>query len=278
MMKPITVAMLAGLSSKEKASLLPDLARAMNEFFPQYEIDTELRQEHFLAQALHESDGFRTLQEYASGQAYEGRKDLGNLKKGDGRKFKGHGIFQTTGRANHARAGKLMGIDALANPQLLATPRYAVWSACIYWKDKKLNDLADANTPASFKAMTKKINGGYNGLDDRQRYLDRCRIAIVRSDATVATLRTSGSTTIAGADKVQVASLMGGGAAALSQFETASDLFSRFNFALDPFKEYFGFLIARPSLLLIPIAVVAIYYAHRVKAKRLDEHKTAKVQ
>jgi len=174
-MTPITAQLLASLSTKEKPELMAPLAEAMNEFFPRYEINTERRLEHFLAQALHEADGFRTLQEYASGQAYEGRKDLGNTQTGDGRKFKGHGIFQTTGRANHAAAGKVMGIDAVNHPELLATPRYAVWSACIYWQSRKLNQYADADDA---KTITKKINGGLNGYDDRLIYLGRCRQAI----------------------------------------------------------------------------------------------------
>lgn len=171
----ITASLLASLSSKEKSEYLEPLAAAMNEFFPQYNITTEKRQEHFLAQALHEADGFRTLEEYASGKAYEGRKDLGNVKPGDGVRYKGRGIFQTTGRTNYAAAGEKMGIDALAHPELLATPRYAVWSACIYWDSRKLNALADAD---DVKAITKKINGGLNGYEDRLVYLGRTRQAI----------------------------------------------------------------------------------------------------
>lgn len=171
-MNPITDWLLASLSTKERPELMAPLADAMNEFFPRYEITTERRLEHFLAQALHEADGFRTLQEYASGQAYEGRKDLGNTQRGDGKRFKGRGIFQTTGRTNYAAAGKVMGIDAINKPELLATPRYAVWSACIYWQSRKLNQFADLD---DHKTITRKINGGLNGYADRLIYLGRCR-------------------------------------------------------------------------------------------------------
>lgn len=173
----ITPQLLASLSTKEKPELMKPLADAMNEFFPVYAITTEKRVEHFLAQALHEADGFRTLEEYASGDAYDTRTDLGNTpqRDGDGRKYKGRGIFQTTGRTNYKRAGEKMKIDALANPKLLATPRYAVWAACIYWDDRNLNALADKDDA---KRITKAINGGYNGLSDRLIYLGRVRQAI----------------------------------------------------------------------------------------------------
>lgn len=358
----ITAKLLAGLSTKEKPELMAPLASAMNEFFPLFEITTEPRIEYFLAQSLHEADGFRTLQEYASGDAYDTRTDLGNTPKkdGDGRRYKGRGIFQTTGRTNYAAAGKIMGVDLIANPELLMQPRYAVWSACIYWKSRKLNALADLNTPASFKACTKKINGGYNGLDDRIRYLEKCRLAIVddakpagtinagsppeqvkalqqaltdksynpggidgkwgrmtrdavmafkadnfldvsdpsialadvllakekviptRVNATVETLRENGSATVAGADKVQTASYIAGagalGSSALSQFEAVSGTWQRIKWAWEPFSDTFGWIFTNPFIYVLPVAGIAIYYAHKIKQKRLAEFKTGKVQ
>lgn len=279
-MKPITAKMLASLSSKEKASFMAPLAAAMNEFFPAYEITTELRIEHFLAQALHESDGFRTLQEYASGDAYDTRTDLGNTKArdGDGRRFKGRGIFQTTGRTNYAAAGKYMGFDAIAHPEWLAQPRYAVWSACIYWKSRKLNALADKD---DVKAITRKINGGYNGLEDRIRYLAKCRAVIDRQDDTVADLRARGSETIKVADTLKIGSgaVMAGSAATpfIENFETTSNLFSRFSYALDPFKEYAGWLFNRPWLLLAVAGAVIFYLAWRLTKTRLDGHKAGNI-
>jgi putative chitinase len=181
----ITAAIILALSDKERPELVAPLVAAMNEFFPQFEINTEKRVEHFLAQSCHEADGFRTLTEYASGKAYEGRADLGNAKRGDGAKYKGRGIFQITGRTNYAAAGKAMGIDAIAQPELLATPRYAVWSACLYWQSRKLNALADRD---DLRAITKKINGGYNGLSDRQRYLERARKLIQDQGAATVTV------------------------------------------------------------------------------------------
>lgn len=289
-MKPITAKMLASLSTKEKASYMAPLAAAMNEFFPHFEITTELRIEHFLAQALHESDGFRTLQEYASGAAYEGRTDLGNTKKGYGVKYKGRGIFQNTGYANMVRLttqfkklAKLLGdpsleIDLVKNPELLEQPRYAVVAACLYWQEKKLNALADKD---DVRGITKRVNGGYNGLEDRVRYLAKCRAVIGRQDDTVATLRANGSETIKVADTLKIGSgaVMAGSAAtpALEYFETTSDWFSRFSYALDPFKEYLGWLFNRPWLLLTIAGAVIFYLAWRLTKTRLDGHKAGNI-
>ncbi len=123
----------------------------------------------FMAQAAHETDGFRTLREYASGAAYEGRKDLGNIYKGDGVKFRGRGIFQTTGRYNYGKVSKKIFGDErlLKTPELLEKPEWAVLSALHFWKDRNLNAYADSN---DIKGLTYRINGGYNGLADRLKY------------------------------------------------------------------------------------------------------------
>jgi len=166
--------------------LMPGLAEWINKSCPLYDIDTAHEYCHFLAQACHETDHFKTLREYASGKEYEGRIDLGNTKPGDGVKFKGRGIFQTTGRANYLQLGIKKGRrDLFINsPELLEQPEYAVWSACEYWKTRGLNDVAnhaDGDTlkkkyrgniinvsPVEFISIT--INGGYNGMDERKKY------------------------------------------------------------------------------------------------------------
>lgn len=285
-MKPITAPLLSRLSTKEKPELMQPLADAMNEFFPLFAIDNELRQENFLCQALHEADGFHTLQEYATGDAYDTRTDLGNTAKkdGDGRKYKGRGILQTTGKANYLRVQNAMlkygiTVDLINHPELLAMPRYAVLSACIYWDDHKLNALADRD---DIRGITKKINGGYNGLDDRIRYREKCRLAIVRDDATVDTLRKQGSTTIQGADNVQRAGFLataGAGASTyLSQAEVAKDYWTRIKELLGPFYDDFGWILSNPIFYVAIVSGIAAYYAHLVKLKRLEEHKIGKVQ
>jgi putative chitinase len=137
-----------------------------------YDVDNYLRVCHFLAQAAHESASFRTLEEYASGEAYEGRKDLGNTHKGDGIRYKGRGIFQLTGRANYAKIGKVIGIDLENNPELAEFPEVSVLTALEYWKSRSLNALADKD---DVEGITRKINGGLNGFEDRKKYLSKIK-------------------------------------------------------------------------------------------------------
>ncbi|OCJ04450.1 hypothetical protein A6U87_16595 [Rhizobium sp. AC44/96] len=136
-------------------------------------INTPARICHFMAQIAHESGGFHTMSEYASGKAYEGRTDLGNTQPGDGIKFKGHGLIQTTGRANH-RAFTDWGKtrypgcpDFEKVPDQLAQMPWALRSAIWYWTEHGLNAWADKN---DIRTITKKINGGYNGLADRRAW------------------------------------------------------------------------------------------------------------
>jgi predicted chitinase len=136
----------------------------------EFEIATYLRAAAFLAQLAHESAELRYFEEIASGRAYEGRKDLGNTQPGDGMKYKGHGPIQITGRANHTACGLALGLDLVNNPTLITQPQNAFRSAGWFWDTRGLNALADQRL---FKAITKKINGGFNGLADRQKYYDR---------------------------------------------------------------------------------------------------------
>ena len=149
-------------------AMLPYLLDGMKK----YSINTKLRENHFIAQLAHESGEFRYMEELASGAAYEGRKDLGNTEKGDGVKFKGRGLIQLTGRANYAAIGKGLCVDFISDPELLETPQYAALSACWFWNSRGLNVLADAD---DILRITKKINGGTNGLAQRQMYLDRAK-------------------------------------------------------------------------------------------------------
>lgn len=135
-------------------------------------INTPQRIAAFLAQLAHESGEYRYLEEIADGSAYEGRADLGNTEPGDGVKFKGHGPIQITGRANHAACGAALGIDLINTPRLLTLPEYGTTSACWFWNSRNLSPLADVDW---FKAITRGINGGYNGLSDRRMYWDRNR-------------------------------------------------------------------------------------------------------
>lgn len=165
----VTAANLRALGPRGKFEYIEALALASRAILPAYGIDTPLRVAHFWAQAAHECDGFRTMHEYwgpTPAQArYEGRRDLGNTAVGDGHRFRGRGIFQLTGRANYQTVGAKLGLTLTSDPELAAVPVNALQIACEYWVSRKLNELADKN---DLVAITKRINGGTNGLADRR--------------------------------------------------------------------------------------------------------------
>lgn len=140
------------------------LSSAMSEF----EIDTPQRQAAFLAHVGHESAQLRHTTELTDanhdGSQYENRDDLGNTQPGDGKRFIGRGLIQITGRGNYRACGVALGVDLLADPTKLAAPELAARSAGWFWKAHGLNRYADAD---QFGSLTKRINGGYNGIDDR---------------------------------------------------------------------------------------------------------------
>lgn len=145
-------------------------ASALDNAIHQYDIDgNKLRVQHFLAQIFHESGRLLYNKELASGAAYEGRKDLGNTQPGDGVRFKGRGFIQITGRANYITMAKDLAIDCVNHPEMIELPQYAAMSAAWFWSKHGLNALADAD---DFQHITKRINGGTNGLDDRKHFLD----------------------------------------------------------------------------------------------------------
>ncbi|MBL8895480.1 MAG: hypothetical protein JNJ53_12810 [Rhizobiales bacterium] len=176
----ITATLLRAIAPRANPKLAGELAAAMTEILPAAEIATPLRLAHFLAQAAHESDGFRTLSEYwgptPAQRAYEGRKDLGNVRRGDSRLYRGRGIFQLTGRANYRSVGEKLGLPLEAEPALAAEPHHAVRIAAEYWTSRKLNEAADAD---QLRVITRRINGGLNGLADRSRYLTRAKLALM---------------------------------------------------------------------------------------------------
>jgi len=149
-------------AAKLRASLfLEPLNKAMQEFG----IDTPKRVAAFLAQIGHESGRLVYVKELASGQAYEGRKDLGNTLPGDGVKYKGRGLIQITGKANYVALAMALDIDCIVHPEVVEQPENACRSAGWFWKKHNLNQYADSG---DFITLTKRINGGTNGLADRQ--------------------------------------------------------------------------------------------------------------
>lgn len=168
----LTEDQLAALSgSKRRAEkFIGPLTAAMARFY----INTPPRKAAFLAQVMHESGKLRYVCELASGEAYEGRRDLGNTKPGDGRRYRGRGLIQITGRANYSTCSRaLYGDDRLIDePTLLEQPEAACLSAGWYWSSRNLNHLADTG---QFVQITRRINGGINGLPDRLTQLDRAK-------------------------------------------------------------------------------------------------------
>jgi putative chitinase len=169
----------------------------LNETFDKYEINTPKRQACFMGQTMHESMNYKTTRENLNYSAralmntwpsrfpdieiasqyerqpekiankvYSGR--MGNTEEGDGARYIGRGLIQLTGKENYENCGNSIGADLVGNPYLLEEPRYAALSAGWFWNKKGLNALADEGTKDSFEVMTKRINGGLLGLDDRK--------------------------------------------------------------------------------------------------------------
>lgn len=165
--------------SGEKAARQAEIVGAISGVFARvlddHDINTYLRIAHFMGQVTHECAGFRTTEEFASGAAYEGRRDLGNTQRGDGRRYKGRGLLQLTGRANYRDMGARLGLPLEDQPELAGDPVTSLRIACEYWKSRRINQDADAD---DLIRVTRKVNGGLNGLDDRRVYLGRAKAAL----------------------------------------------------------------------------------------------------
>ncbi|HBF06179.1 MAG TPA: hypothetical protein DDW28_08855 [Prevotella sp.] len=155
----------------------------INAWATTFGINTPLRMAHFLAQVCHETNGFKLLREVGKpcyfNKYEQGKlaKMLGNTQKGDGTKYKGRGLLMLTGRANYEayqNSGYCTG-DIMTNPEWLEKPLGAVKSGMWYWWKKGLNALADKD---NILGVTKKINGGTNGLDSRKKWLVKCKKAL----------------------------------------------------------------------------------------------------
>ena len=144
---------------------VPVLNTAMN----RYQIVGTKRVAAFIAQVGHESGQLKYVKEIwgptAAQKRYEGRADLGNTQPGDGSNYRGRGLIQITGRANYKACGEALGLDLIKQPELLEKPQHACMSAAWFWATKGLSTLADEG---KFEAITRRINGGLNGLADRQ--------------------------------------------------------------------------------------------------------------
>lgn len=170
----------SGAKAEAQAAIVGAIAPVFAAVLDGYDINTKLRIAHFMGQVTHECAGFRTTEEFASGAAYEGRADLGNTKPGDGRRYKGRGLLQLTGRANYRRTGQILGLPLEDQPLLAGDPVISLKIACEYWKDRKINKPADHD---NLITVTKLVNGGLNGLEDRRTYLKKAKEALAAIEA-----------------------------------------------------------------------------------------------
>ena len=174
-MTPSTLAAALGCTPARAELFVPYIDEACQTF----DINTPARLAAFLAQIGHESGSLQYTCELASGEDYEGRASLGNTQPGDGRLYRGHGILQTTGRFNHrATTNGLRAYgapDFEAEPEKLCEPRWAALSAGWYWDSHGCNELADEQ---DFEAITKRINGGMNGYEDRKRRWEKAKAVL----------------------------------------------------------------------------------------------------
>lgn len=175
------------ITEKQLLQILPSagpkagvFAPALNAAMTKWGITTARRQAAFLAQIGHESGQFRYVRELG-GDKYLAKYDTGTLAArlgntpeadGDGQKYCGRGLIQITGRNNYASCGKALGLNLLERPELLEQPQYAAESAAWFWHQANLNPLADVG---DFVKITRRINGGLNGLEDRQALWERAR-------------------------------------------------------------------------------------------------------
>ncbi|WP_448693613.1 glycoside hydrolase family 19 protein [Pseudomonas rhizophila] len=160
-------------------------ASALNLAMDRYQINTRLRMAAFIAQVGHESGQFRYVRELG-GDQYLSKYDTGTLAErlgntpeadGDGQKYRGRGLIQITGRDNYLACSKaLFGDDRLLRtPELLEQAEWACKSAAWFWNSRNLNALADVG---DFKTITRRINGGLNGLAERLAFYERAKAVL----------------------------------------------------------------------------------------------------
>lgn len=148
------------------------IAKGLGAGFHKYRINTPVRAAMAVAQFAHESAGFRATTEFASGAAYEGRRDLGNIHPGDGVKYKGRGRIMITGRSNYEAVSKAFKTDFINHPTKLAQSPYAEMVSCWWWYTHGCSGYADRG---DFLGLTRRINGGTNGYESRVQFYARAK-------------------------------------------------------------------------------------------------------
>jgi len=174
----MTVETLAKCLPKANATSLELYGHKLIEAMDAFDIDTPQRQAAFLAQIAHESGSLRYVREIASGVAYEGRRDLGNVIDGDGMRYKGRSFIQITGRANYKAVSDALGYDFVERPEDLELPGPAAFASAWFWDSRNLNELADRNEFERISARINGINsttGKPNGMQDRINHWITCK-------------------------------------------------------------------------------------------------------
>jgi putative chitinase len=167
-----------GSKGTSQAAIIAAVGAVLTANLGSYAITASLRAAHFLAQCCHESDDFCTTVEYGDAarfaRLYDNRTDLGNGPN-DGALFCGRGLIQLTGRRNYAEMGEILGLPLVTDPAMAAEPAISLRIACEFWKSRALNDFADQDDVV---AITWRVNGGFNGLAERQAALLRAKDAL----------------------------------------------------------------------------------------------------
>ena len=171
----LTLNQLEGASPYTGPKRLELILPNLNYTLEKYDINTNLRISHFLAQLLVESNYFRYIQELGTGIAYEGEASLGNNQRGDGRRFIGRGYFKLVGRTAYEEYKKHSGIDVIMYPHYVTTPKIAMDISGFLWSKMTLNIPADQD---NLEAITKLLTGDYLILRERQEALKKVKKAI----------------------------------------------------------------------------------------------------
>lgn len=177
----VTTAQLCAIAPETDPNIILALTIPLNLAMAEFSISTPRQQAHFITQIVYESNYFNVLQEFTSGEEYEGRSDLGNTEIGDGVKFKGRGLIQLVGRGNYSEYSHALGIDLINEPERLIEPALACRSAALFWDKRQLNEYADWDDLIQIRA---NINGGYNGLDLQMSLLEAAERAIYSKQKT----------------------------------------------------------------------------------------------
>ncbi len=172
----------SGAKAQAQAEIVGAISGEFASILNSYEINTYLRIAHFMGQVTHECAGFRTTEEFASGSAYNGRADLGNTEPGDGPRYKGRGLLQLTGRFNYRQMGQILNLPLEDTPEMAGDPLISLKIACEYWKSRDINTRADGD---DLIRVTRLVNGGTNGLDDRRNYYRKAKTALSKRMAVI---------------------------------------------------------------------------------------------